>query len=382
MAYELQEARELVIRAGLELLSSGLIARTWGNISARISDTQFVITPSGRAYEDLTPDQIVITNIADCSYEGEIKPSSEKWIHADAYRLRPDVNFVIHTHQSYASALSILGEPITDIPEMSGMQSLLGSEIPTAGYGLNGSRELSDNVTDAIRRCPSSTALLMANHGAECMGTDYDNAFAIAHALEEISRARYRSLLRMSPAYSSILPTELEIDTADRCGSDLSSFYSFVDPERIHAAAQAVVSKDVQIAALGDTASFAALSTAPFTVSASRLLQPELFPYIDDLAQIAGVSIRILPADAGDREIQEALDGRNVVLLRGVGAICTGSSRDDVDAAVMVLEKGCRAALLAKVVGITREVPPISAEHAAIDRETYVTAYSKLKQSV
>ena len=76
MAYELQEARELVIRAGLELSESGLIARTWGNISARISDTQFVITPSGRAYEDLTPDQIVITNIEDCSYEGSVKPSS------------------------------------------------------------------------------------------------------------------------------------------------------------------------------------------------------------------------------------------------------------------------------------------------------------------
>ena len=69
MAYKLEEARRLVIRAGLELLQSGLIARTWGNISARISDTQFVITPSGRAYEDLTPDQIVITNIADGSYE-------------------------------------------------------------------------------------------------------------------------------------------------------------------------------------------------------------------------------------------------------------------------------------------------------------------------
>ena len=76
MAYELQEARELVIRAGLELSESGLIARTWGNISARISDTQFVITPSGRAYEDLTPDQIVITNIEVCSYEGSETPSS------------------------------------------------------------------------------------------------------------------------------------------------------------------------------------------------------------------------------------------------------------------------------------------------------------------
>ena len=167
MAYELQEARELVIRAGLELLESGLIARTWGNISARISDTQFVITPSGRAYEDLTPDQIVITNIEDCSYEGSVKPSSEKWIHADAYKLRPEVNFVIHTHQNYASALSILGDTVLEVPKASSFEALLGPVVPTAGYGPNGSQELSQNVIEAISGSPSSSALLMANHGAE-----------------------------------------------------------------------------------------------------------------------------------------------------------------------------------------------------------------------
>ena len=52
--YDLETARKLVIQAGLKLQQLGLIARTWGNISARISDSQFVITPSGRSYETLT----------------------------------------------------------------------------------------------------------------------------------------------------------------------------------------------------------------------------------------------------------------------------------------------------------------------------------------
>ena len=360
MAYELQEARELVIKAGLELLRSGLIARTWGNISARISNTQFVITPSGKAYEDLTPDMIVITNIEDCSYEGDLRPSSEKWIHADAYKLRPDVNFVIHTHQNYASALSILGDSITDIPSVNNMQELLGPVVPTAGYGLNGSQELSHNVITAIEQNPSSHALLMANHGAECMGTDYENAFAIARALEEVSRGRYRSMLRLSPAYQMILPSLEEMEQVDAAGSDLSAYYQFL-PDQYSSEA------------------FTALSQAPFTVSASKIAVPELYPYIDDQAQIAGTSLPILAADATQDEIAAALEGRNAVLLRGKGAICTGSSQDDVDAAVMVLEKGCRAALLARVQGLTKEIPPITPEHAAIDRETYVTAYSKLK---
>ena len=102
MAYELEEAKKLVVAAGKKLVESGLIARTWGNVSARISDTQFVITPSGRAYETLTPEEVVVVNIEDCSYEGDIKPSSEKGVHAAAYRHHPTVDFVIHTHQKAA----------------------------------------------------------------------------------------------------------------------------------------------------------------------------------------------------------------------------------------------------------------------------------------
>ena len=67
MAYELEEAKKLVVAAGKKLVESGLIARTWGNVSARISDTQFVITPSGRAYETLTPEEVVVVNIENCS---------------------------------------------------------------------------------------------------------------------------------------------------------------------------------------------------------------------------------------------------------------------------------------------------------------------------
>ena len=68
MGYTEEKARELVIEAGLRLLEEGLIARTWGNISARISEDQFIITPSGLAYETLEPEQLVKVNIMDCSY--------------------------------------------------------------------------------------------------------------------------------------------------------------------------------------------------------------------------------------------------------------------------------------------------------------------------
>ena len=112
---DILEAKELVIRAGHELLEAGLIVRTWGNISCRINDKQFVITPSGMAYDVLTPDDIVLVNIADLSYEGDVKPSSEKGIHASCYELRPDINFVIHTHQKAATIVSITGMEIRNV---------------------------------------------------------------------------------------------------------------------------------------------------------------------------------------------------------------------------------------------------------------------------
>ena len=144
MAYLESEARELVAAAGRRLKREGLIARTWGNLSARISDTQFVITPSGMDYDMIGPDDLVPVRISDCSYEGERKPSSEKGIHADAYRLRPEVNFVIHTHQDQASVFGILGKPL----ETEDNDSVLGRLIPCAEYGLPSTKKLTGRAED------------------------------------------------------------------------------------------------------------------------------------------------------------------------------------------------------------------------------------------
>lgn len=172
--YDEKTARALVIRAGHELIEKKLIARTWGNISCRISDTQFIITPSGRAYETLTEDELVLVNISDCSYEGGIKPSSEKRIHASCYALRDDAAFVIHTHQFYASAICAECKD-TDF-------------APCAAYGLSGTKKLSRNVSAAIVANPDKKSFLMSRHGAICIGGDYDEAFVLAEALENDCR--------------------------------------------------------------------------------------------------------------------------------------------------------------------------------------------------
>ena len=176
MIYQKKQAEEIMLKACRELVESGLIARTWGNVSIRLSKDLFLITPSGRAYETLEASDLVTVKIRDLTYRGDIKPSSEKEIHASVYKLRPEVDFVVHTHQPNASALSVLGEdfPLTEsngnlraerivTPEE---RESLGAIIPTAPYGISSTKPLAANVRRTIRRNPDANVFLMKNHGA------------------------------------------------------------------------------------------------------------------------------------------------------------------------------------------------------------------------
>lgn len=104
-----EEAKRLVAESGRMLLDEGLAARTWGNVSCRTGNKSMVITPSGLGYEGMTPEDIVPADMDTGKWEGARKPSSEKAVHLAAYRAFPDADFVIHTHQTFASAVSLAG---------------------------------------------------------------------------------------------------------------------------------------------------------------------------------------------------------------------------------------------------------------------------------
>jgi len=179
----INEAKEIVCEAGRKLVKEGLVARTWGNISCRVDRETFVITPSGRNYEELTPDDIVPVKINDLSWEGSIKPSSEKGLHAEVYKLNDTTEAVIHTHQQNASAVAAARR---EIPLLSDeMEKVIGKSIPCAGYGLPGTKKLK-TASAASLKASGSKAALMANHGAVCFGTDMDDAFLVATTLEKI----------------------------------------------------------------------------------------------------------------------------------------------------------------------------------------------------
>jgi L-fuculose-phosphate aldolase len=189
-----QKERDLLCEYGLILAQKGLVARTWGNLSVRSGD-YMLITPSGLAYEETKPKNIVPVRISDLFWEGDQKPSSEKELHATVYRLRSDIGAVFHTHQRYASALSATRKSFHVADPA--YQRVLGKTVPCASYALPTTSALARSVGKqlAIAVYP---ALLLANHGTVCLGRDVIQALEIASVLEEFSRSKVIDGLRIT----------------------------------------------------------------------------------------------------------------------------------------------------------------------------------------
>ena len=333
MIYEKDEAVRLVIEAGHRLSEAGLVARTWGNISARISDTQFVITPSGMAYDRLTEDDIVTVNIADCSYEGAVKPSSEKGIHADAYRLRPDVDFVVHTHQLYATAWGVIGKPLRL------RDALLGEIVPNAAYGISSTKKLRKNVAAAVEQYPGAKAVFMRGHGVLCLGADMEESFAISRRLEYLCREKVQSELSLEASEKEPVTVPEELQTA-----------------------------------MGDTVLYFTDAPAVFAVSHRR---EDVFPVIDDMAQIAGTDYPVVTVMKDwEKKAARALKSRNVVFLRHRGALCSGADIEECKAVAAVTEKNCLSLLYGELYGSDVR---LGAADALLQRSVYKLKYSKLK---
>ncbi len=405
---DIQKAKEIVVEAGKQLVSSGLIARTWGNVSCRIDDKSFVITPSGRAYETLTPDEVVLVNMADLSYEGDIKPSSEKGIHAQCYLLRPETNFVIHTHQMNASIVSAIGCDINNIEGYS--KDIIGDNIPVASYGLSGTGTLRKNVVKALKRSDSK-AVIMKHHGAVCLGNDYDDAFKIASELEKVCEqyvfGKYAMLTGKAAesfsdvyAYVADLKKRTNAPAPKVTAYDSSRTGNVVVLKDKDGNEKATIAAAKEMLILGDKypseadmhlaiyknrsdVNYIIHSDDEAVVTASKIVKRKLRPLIDDFAQIAGTTIANVEFNPNStlktsKKVVKALGKhKNVALLRDNGAICCGPSQDEAEAAEMVAEKNCKTYVSSRMFG--RKSRPVGAIDALLENVVYRLKYSKQK---
>jgi len=186
----LDRLKEELHRLHLELPKHGLVNWTGGNVSARDPETGLVvIKPSGVRYEVLRPEDHVVVNLDGELVEGDLKPSSDTESHLYIYRHRKDVNGVVHTHSSYATAFAAVGKSIPCC--LTAIADEFGGPIPCAGFALIGSEAIGKQVVEHIG---SSKAVLLKQHGVFTIGETATAAVKAAVMVEDVAKAVWLAL--------------------------------------------------------------------------------------------------------------------------------------------------------------------------------------------
>lgn len=180
---DIQEAKQMIWEAGKRLLAEGLVKGTWGNISLRTDPSTMVITPSGREYQDLKPEEMVEVNILTHEYKGNIKPSTEFRMHAEIFKKRAKINAVIHTHPPSASTVAAARREVP--PVLDDMAQIIGPTVRVADYARSRTKKINKVALKALQ---GRMACLLANHGAVCLGRDLEEAFVVSQVLEKACR--------------------------------------------------------------------------------------------------------------------------------------------------------------------------------------------------
>jgi L-fuculose-phosphate aldolase len=355
---QIQYAKNEVLLASYELVERELVARTWGNVSYRIDDKRFAITPSGIGYERLDSNNIVVVDIATLAHDGDIKPSSEKGIHAAAYRLDSAANCVIHTHQTYATCISVAG--FSSLRPTGEELAALGGKISLANYGLPGTKTLKTHVEEVLAQGVS--VILMESHGALITGENRDVAFRRAIILEEIcKRATIETPLSDGIPYA----------ISRRADEPFIKYADFAD-----ANAKPIIAK-LHAALYRKYPQFNCIMQLESPVIEAVMRSGAKLPAVlDDFAQIVGGNVKYCAATTDITKIVKAIRGRNCVIVDGLGAICCADDESDCRAVLTLVEKNALAYLNALTYG---KSPALSFIDRTLMRRIYRMKYSKKK---
>jgi L-ribulose-5-phosphate 4-epimerase len=186
----LERLREEIWRLHAELPRNNLVSWTSGNISGRDAESGWVvIKPSGVPYAELTPEAMVVVDLEGKVVEGKLKPSSDTFAHVYVYRHRPEVNGVVHTHSTFATAWAAVGRPIPAV--LTAICDEFGGPIPVGAYARIGGDEIGQEI---LRSIGSSPAILMKNHGVVTIGKTPETAVKAAVLVEDVARTVFYAL--------------------------------------------------------------------------------------------------------------------------------------------------------------------------------------------
>ncbi|MBN1662117.1 MAG: class II aldolase/adducin family protein [Deltaproteobacteria bacterium] len=195
MAIKYDKEKALVLETSLWLSDQGYFGThrgTGGNVSVRTGDSAMVITPSSVKYEEISVGDVFVVGPDLAVIEGndKLKPSVESGLHSIIYSQRPDVNAVVHTHQTYGSVFAVINTPIPALFDE--VSFALGPMVEIIPYALSGTPELAENVGTKLSN--QANAYIIQNHGILALGKTLQEAVLHAELLEKVAHIYYLAL--------------------------------------------------------------------------------------------------------------------------------------------------------------------------------------------
>ena len=200
----LEELKQRVLQANLDLVKHGLVLFTWGNVSGIDSSRQYmVIKPSGVEYDTMSADDMVVVRLSDGEVvEGHYKPSSDTPTHLALYRAFPSIGGVVHTHSTYATAFAQAGK---EIPNLGTTQAdyfygdipctrALTKEEIFSDYEAQTGQVIVDTFIQRRLDAAAIPGALVRHHGPFAWGATPEQAVYHAVVMEQCAKMAYLSL--------------------------------------------------------------------------------------------------------------------------------------------------------------------------------------------
>jgi len=198
----LEELKDKVFKANLDLVSNGLVIHTWGNVSGRdFKSGLIVIKPSGVSYASMKPEDLVVIDREGNVVEGRFKPSTDAATHLFLYNAFESLGGVVHTHSTFATSWAQAGRAIPPFGtthadhyygEVPCTRLLTDEEVKTH-YEINTGKVIVETLGSVNPLTVPS--VLVNSHGPFCWGRDAEDAVYNAVALEEIARMAFYTVL-------------------------------------------------------------------------------------------------------------------------------------------------------------------------------------------
>jgi L-fuculose-phosphate aldolase len=175
--------REEIVRYGRTLHERGLVAAMDGNLSVRLKDEQILVTPTCVSKGNMRSADMVVVDMEGQRVSGRRNVTSEIGMHLLIYRMRPDIQAIVHAHPPTATGFAAAGIALTQ-PLVCEVVMGLGC-IPLARYGTPGTSELARTLEPFV---PHYDAILMSNHGVVAYGDTLERAYMKMETVEHFAQ--------------------------------------------------------------------------------------------------------------------------------------------------------------------------------------------------